>query len=134
MVPSSLGWGSAVLATSAILAPSAAAFLAMARPMPRLAPEMNMVLPDKDMPSTLCGHYPAAARHAAFTRARRHGGGRRRLRLGADVGDGGPREPDQIPGRHGDVQPPLARAAQHTVPGERRAVENRGQLLALAQR
>jgi hypothetical protein len=44
-VPSSLGCGSAVLAISAILAPSAAAFLAMARPMPRLAPEMNMVLP-----------------------------------------------------------------------------------------
>ncbi len=44
-----LGWGSAVLATSAMLAPSAAARLAMASPMPRLAPEMNMVFPESDM-------------------------------------------------------------------------------------
>jgi hypothetical protein len=29
-----------------MLAPSAAAFLAIASPIPRLAPEMNMVLPD----------------------------------------------------------------------------------------
>ena len=48
-VPASLGCGSAVLAISAMLAPSAAAFLAIARPIPRLAPEMNMVLPSSDM-------------------------------------------------------------------------------------
>ena len=45
-VPGSLGCGSAVLATSAMLAPSAAARLAIASPMPRLAPEMNMVFPE----------------------------------------------------------------------------------------
>ena len=50
-VPGSLGWGSAVLATRAMLAPSAAARLAIARPMPRLAPEMNMVFPESDMAS-----------------------------------------------------------------------------------
>ena len=44
-VPSSLGCGSAVLAISATLAPSRAARSAMARPMPRLPPEMNKVLP-----------------------------------------------------------------------------------------
>ena len=46
-MPSSLGWGSAVLATRATLAPSAATRLAIASPMPRLAPEMNMVFPDE---------------------------------------------------------------------------------------
>ena len=50
-VPASLGCGSAVLAISAMLAPSAAARLAIASPMPRLAPEMNMVLPESDMGS-----------------------------------------------------------------------------------
>src|SRR4051812_22446112 len=45
MVPASLGCGSAVLAAMAILAPSRAARSAMASPMPRLAPEMNSVLP-----------------------------------------------------------------------------------------
>ena len=44
-VPSSVGCGSAVLAISATLAPSRAARSAMARPMPRLPPEMNKVLP-----------------------------------------------------------------------------------------
>ena len=44
-VPSSLGCGSAVFAISATLAPSRAARIAMARPMPRLPPEMNKVLP-----------------------------------------------------------------------------------------
>src|SRR5579863_7251588 len=44
-VPSSAGCGSAVLAISATLAPSRAARSAMARPMPRLPPEMNKVLP-----------------------------------------------------------------------------------------
>jgi len=37
-VPGSLGLGSVVLARMTMLAPSAAARLAMARPMPRLAP------------------------------------------------------------------------------------------------
>jgi len=40
-VPSSLGCGSAVLAISATLATSRAARSAIARPMPRLPPEMN---------------------------------------------------------------------------------------------
>jgi|HubBroStandDraft_6_1064221.scaffolds.fasta_scaffold26514_2 hypothetical protein len=44
-VPASLGCGSAVLAISATLAPSRAARIAIARPMPRLPPEMNKVLP-----------------------------------------------------------------------------------------
>src|SRR5258705_12108780 len=45
MVPGSLGCGVAVLAAMTMLAPSAAARSAMARPMPRLAPGMNRVLP-----------------------------------------------------------------------------------------
>src|SRR6187455_1559728 len=45
MVPGSFGCGSAVLAAMATLAPSRAARSAMARPMPRLAPVMNRVLP-----------------------------------------------------------------------------------------
>src|ERR1700756_3170403 len=49
MVPGSLGCGSAVLAMRAMLAPSAAARLAIARPIPRLAPDMNIVLPERDM-------------------------------------------------------------------------------------
>ena len=44
-VPSSLGCGWSVLATIATLAPSRAARSAIARPMPRLAPVMNSVLP-----------------------------------------------------------------------------------------
>src|SRR5258708_4354765 len=45
MVPSSLGWGSVVLGMMATLAPSRAARRAMHRPMPRLPPDMMMVLP-----------------------------------------------------------------------------------------
>ena len=45
MVPASLGCGSAVLAAITTLAPSRAARRAMARPMPRLPPVMNRVLP-----------------------------------------------------------------------------------------
>src|SRR5256885_14857737 len=48
MVPLSLGCGSAVFASIATLAPSRAARNAMASPMPRLAPEMNKVLPLRD--------------------------------------------------------------------------------------
>src|SRR6185436_2394256 len=44
-VPGSLGCGSAVLATTAMFAPSRAARRAMANPMPRLAPVMNKVFP-----------------------------------------------------------------------------------------
>jgi hypothetical protein len=47
MVPGSLGLGSVVLARMTMLAPSAAARLAMARPMPRDAPVMKRVLPDR---------------------------------------------------------------------------------------
>ena len=60
-VPSSLGCGSAVLAISAMLAPSAAARLAIASPIPRLAPEMNMVFPESDMA------HPMRARMSAVT-------------------------------------------------------------------
>src|SRR4051795_8115719 len=49
MVPLSFGCGSAVLAAIATLAPSCAARSAMARPMPRLAPETNSVLPLRDV-------------------------------------------------------------------------------------
>src|SRR5690554_5276256 len=52
MVPGSFGCGSAVLAAMAMLAPSRAARSAMARPMPRLAPVMNSVLPFKLATST----------------------------------------------------------------------------------
>src|SRR6185295_5727628 len=45
MVPSSLGWACVVFEAMAMLAPSRAALSAMARPMPRLAPVMNRVLP-----------------------------------------------------------------------------------------
>ena len=45
IVPGSFGLGSAVFEIKATLAPSAATRLAMARPMPRLPPDMNMVLP-----------------------------------------------------------------------------------------
>src|SRR5580704_11551466 len=45
MVPSSRGCGSVVLAMIATLAPSRAARRAIARPMPRLPPDMRMVLP-----------------------------------------------------------------------------------------
>src|ERR1700751_6245514 len=45
MVPFSFGCGSAVFAAIAMLAPSRAARSAIASPMPRLAPEMNSVLP-----------------------------------------------------------------------------------------
>ena len=44
-VPASLGWGSPVLAIRTMLAPSAAARRAMARPMPRLPPDIRMVFP-----------------------------------------------------------------------------------------
>ena len=42
-----LGCGSAVFATTAMLAPSRAARSAIALPMPRLAPVMNSVLPSR---------------------------------------------------------------------------------------
>src|SRR3954452_2428767 len=48
IVPGSLGCGSEVLAAMAMFAPSRAARSAMARPMPRLAPVMNNVLPCSD--------------------------------------------------------------------------------------
>lgn len=46
MVPGNFGWGSAVLAAITILAPSLAAFTAIALPIPRLPPVMNTVSPD----------------------------------------------------------------------------------------
>src|SRR5271165_4966913 len=71
-VPGSFGCGSAVLAISAMLAPSCAARLAIARPMPRLAPEMNMVLPERDMAS------PYKAEREDRRESARLGGRRRR--------------------------------------------------------
>lgn len=46
MVPGSFGCGSAVLAAITMLAPSRAAFRAIALPIPRLPPVMNRVNPD----------------------------------------------------------------------------------------
>jgi hypothetical protein len=48
MVPFSFGCASAVFAAIATLAPSCAARSAIASPMPRLAPEINSVLPLRD--------------------------------------------------------------------------------------
>jgi hypothetical protein len=48
-VPGSFGWGSAVFAISATLAPSRAARTAIARPIPRLPPDMNMTRPSRLM-------------------------------------------------------------------------------------
>lgn len=45
MVPGSFGWGTAVLAAMMMLAPSLAAFRAMALPIPRLPPVMKSVQP-----------------------------------------------------------------------------------------
>src|SRR5579863_4076635 len=50
MVPGSFGCGLAVLAATAMLAPSRAARSAIARPMPRLAPLMNSVFPARLTP------------------------------------------------------------------------------------
>src|SRR5208283_1518677 len=47
MVPASLGLGSAVFAAMATLAPSRAALSPIASPMPRDAPVMNRVLPER---------------------------------------------------------------------------------------
>src|SRR5258708_13579815 len=49
MVPLSFGCGSAVFAAIATLAPSRAARSAIASPIPRLAPDMNSVLPLSDV-------------------------------------------------------------------------------------
>src|SRR5258705_9284271 len=53
MVPLSFGCGSAVLAAITTLAPSRAARSAIASPMPRLPPEMNSVLPLRDVMGSL---------------------------------------------------------------------------------
>src|SRR5690606_34155861 len=50
-VPSSFGCGLSVFASSTMFAPSAAARSAMARPMPRLPPDIRMVFPASDMRS-----------------------------------------------------------------------------------
>src|SRR5690349_4447348 len=97
MVPGSFGCGSAVLATSAMLAPSEATRLAIASPIPRLAPEMNIVFPASDMGFTL-----------------------ERGDLGGDrVG-----QSNQLPGIQCDVEAPLAGAAQHLIPTQCRGVHH----------
>ena len=58
----------------------------------------------------------------------------RRDSAGADVGGHRVGQAIRSPGRHRDVQPALARAAQHPVPLQRRVVDDRRQRLALAQR
>src|SRR5580700_8131191 len=68
-VPSSLGSGSAVLAISATLAPSRAARSAIARPMPRLPPEMNKVLPASVTGSLLSG-VPRGQESGSFGRCK----------------------------------------------------------------
>src|SRR5215469_148195 len=81
MVPSSLGCGSTVFAAMAILAPSAAALRAIARPIPREPPVMNRVLPFNDIGASvlrrssrkhgLCADNAVAAfRNTAFEAAR----------------------------------------------------------------
>ena len=73
MVPGSLGCGASVLAAITMLAPSRAARNAIAKPMPRLAPETNMVLPASvGMPV----HYIAR-----LLRRCRKGDGQQRLRI-----------------------------------------------------
>src|SRR5450755_4291621 len=63
IVPGNLGCGVSVLAAITILAPSRAARSAIAKPMPRLAPEIKMVLPaNVDMPD----HYIRIARLSAL--------------------------------------------------------------------
>src|SRR6185437_9589925 len=49
IVPFSFGCGSAVFAAIATLAPSRAARNAIERPMPRLPPDTNIVLPFRDV-------------------------------------------------------------------------------------
>ena len=44
IVPGSLGWGSLVLAATTILAPSIAAFFAIASPIPLLPPDIKITL------------------------------------------------------------------------------------------
>ena len=51
MVPGSLGWGTAVLAAMTTLAPSLAAFRAMALPIPLLPPVMKIVRPANFLPN-----------------------------------------------------------------------------------
>jgi len=48
MVPGNIAWGLALLAAMTMAAPSRAARNAIARPMPRLAPVMKIVLPASD--------------------------------------------------------------------------------------
>src|ERR1700712_2314740 len=93
-----------------MLAPSCAARLAIAKPIPRLAPEMNMVFPESDMGLTLSGSPQPNV------------GG---YRLG---------QADEVLRRHSDVPAALPCTAQHPVPRQRRDVDDRRQCLALAER
>src|SRR5690348_7933057 len=62
IVPGSFGCGSAVFASRATFAPSAAARSAIASPMPRLPPDIRIVLPAKgDMATLLVGLREAEA-------------------------------------------------------------------------
>jgi NAD(P)-dependent dehydrogenase (short-subunit alcohol dehydrogenase family) len=58
-VPSSFGCGVSVFASSATLAPSRAARRAMARPMPRLPPDIRIVLPASFL-SVILGSFRAS--------------------------------------------------------------------------
>jgi hypothetical protein len=113
IVSGSLGLGSSVFEAMAMLAPSAAARSAMARPIPRLAPVMNRVLPLSDRimtPRLIAGvawgplwFSPVKAARAAitsgFSRRRSAGSGPRTARCGAPCRrrDAGGRTPQAQP-------------------------------------
>src|SRR3954454_21083199 len=97
MVPGSFGCGSAVLASSATLAPSRAARRAIARPMPRLAPVMNSVLPASE--SAIGAFYRSRTAQVAWSPVTRAREGERR--------DSNPRPPGPQPGAlPAELRPP----------------------------
>src|SRR6185437_5026916 len=98
MVPLSFGCGSAVLAAIATLAPSRAARSAMARPMPRLAPDTNSVLPLRDVMRGL--------RSSQWMR------GRTILRRWRDQANRPPRNPSLLPCRFRAAGPRIGSAEQ----------------------
>src|SRR5580704_11762931 len=72
MVPGSLGCGVPVLAAITMLAPSRAARTAIARPMPRLAPVINRVLPARVAALTSLFSFNAGLRVTVETSKRLH--------------------------------------------------------------
>src|SRR5215213_1752098 len=141
IVPGSFGCGVSVFAATAMLAPSRAAFSAIASPMPREAPVMNSVLPLSDMrppgfrangacgarlakcaqsayirrdKSTLDEAYHAAHRYPSSDRDLGRRAGQQAFLHRHDGHAHG--QEDRQPGRHERVSPVLcrrARAARH---------------------